>query len=212
MAAKKENRKTVAGMLLGIAFTSLLTGITEPIEFLFMFLAPVLYLLHALFTGAALAISAALGIKCGFGFSAGLIDYVLGFGISKNPLLMIPIGLVFGVIYYFVFLIFIKKFNLPTPGRIDEEESVSLSKLQSSKLKERAIEILTALGGKENLTQLDACITRIRVTVKDAGKVNEPKLKELGATAVLKMPGNNFQVVVGTAADPLVTLMKQLTV
>jgi PTS system N-acetylglucosamine-specific IIC component len=212
MAAKKENRKTVAGMLLGIAFTSLLTGITEPIEFLFMFLAPVLYLLHALFTGAALAISAALGIKCGFGFSAGLIDYVLGFGISKNPLLMIPIGLVFGVIYYFVFLIFIKKFNLPTPGRIDEEESVSLSKLQSSKLKERAIEILTSLGGKENLTQLDACITRIRVTVKDAGKVNEPKLKELGATAVLKMPGNNFQVVVGTAADPLVTLMKQLTV
>jgi len=207
-AAKKENRKAVAGMLLGVAFTSFLTGITEPIEFTFMFLAPVLYLIHALLTGVALAVTSALGIKCGFGFSAGLIDYVLNYKISTKPLLLLLIGLIFAVIYYFLFLFFIKKFNLPTPGRADEEESSTLSKLNSSELKDRAGEFLQALGGKINIESLDACITRIRLTVVDMSKIDEAQLKHLGAAGIMKMGKNNLQIVVGTCADPLVTHMK----
>lgn len=210
-AARKENRKMVTGMLIGLAFTSMLTGITEPIEFMFMFLAPVLYVLHAIFTGAALAITSAMGIKCGFGFSAGLIDYILNYGISTKPLLLIFVGIFFAVLYYFVFLYFIKKFNISTPGRMEEEEDLTgLSGLNNSGLKDRAVEVLKALGGKENITEVDACITRVRVTVNDIGKVDEAKLQVLGAAAVLKLPGNNLQIVVGTVADPLVTHMKAL--
>lgn len=208
-AAKKEQRKEVTGMLLGVAFTSFLTGITEPIEFTFMFISPILYGLHALLTGLSLAISTALGVKLGFGFSAGLIDYVLSFGIATKPLIAIVIGLIFGAIYYFVFLYVIKKYDLPTPGRV-EEESVVLSGLGNSELKEKGIFILEALGGKVNVENIDACITRIRVTVKDTSKVNEKRLKELGATGIIKLGSNNMQIVVGTIADPLVTHIKAM--
>lgn len=208
-AAKKEHRKEVTGMLLGVAFTSFLTGITEPIEFTFMFISPILYGLHAVLTGLSLAISTALGVKLGFGFSAGLIDYVLSFGIATKPLLAIVIGLIFGVIYYFVFLYIIKKYDLPTPGRV-EEESVVLSGIGNSELKEKGIFILEALGGKENIENIDACITRIRVTLKDNSKVNEKRLKELGATGIIKLGSNNMQIVVGTIADPLVTHIKAM--
>ncbi|MCX7950822.1 MAG: N-acetylglucosamine-specific PTS transporter subunit IIBC [Clostridiales bacterium] len=208
-AAKKEHRKEVTGMLLGVAFTSFLTGITEPIEFTFMFLSPILYGLHAVLTGLSLAISTALGVKLGFGFSAGLIDYVLSFGIATKPLLAIVIGLIFGAIYYFVFLYIIKKYDLPTPGRV-EEESVVLSGIGNSELKEKGIFILEALGGKENIENIDACITRIRVTLKDNSKVNEKRLKELGATGIIKLGSNNMQIVVGTIADPLVTHIKAM--
>ncbi|TDT61320.1 N-acetylglucosamine-specific PTS transporter subunit IIBC [Fonticella tunisiensis] len=208
-AARKEQRKAVAGMLLGVAFTSFLTGITEPIEFTFMFLAPVLYLSHAVLTGISLALTTALGIRLGFGFSAGFIDYILSFGIASKPILMILIGLIFAVIYYFLFLYVIKKFDLPTPGRM-EEESAALSGLRNEELKERAAQILEAVGGTENISVIDACVTRIRLTAKDASKVNELRLKELGATGILKMGSNNFQIVVGTVADPLVTHIKAL--
>lgn len=205
--AKPENRKSVAGMLLGVAFTSFLTGITEPIEFLFMFLAPVLYVLHALLSGISLAVTTALGMRCGFGFSAGLIDYVLNFGISSRPVGLLVVGVIFGVVYYFAFVYFIKKLNIPTPGRIAEESAV-LSSLSGAELRARAADILAALGGNDNIKVLDACVTRIRVTVHAGEQVDEARLKELGATAVLKLPGNNFQIVVGTMADPLVTHMK----
>lgn len=209
-AAKKESRKMVAGMLLGIAFTSFLTGITEPIEFLFMFLSPVLYGIHALLTGTALAISSLLGMKLGFGFSAGAIDYFLNYGIATKPLLLIPLGLIFGALYYVIFLFVIKKFDLPTPGRTDDEESVSLTSLNNEGLKTAAAEILAAIGGKDNIDVIDACVTRIRLTAKSDKLVNEARLKELGATGILKMKGNNFQIIVGTVADPLVTYMKAL--
>lgn len=205
--AKPEHRKSVAGMLFGVAFTSFLTGITEPIEFLFMFLAPVLYILHALLSGISLAVTTALGMRCGFGFSAGFIDYVLSFGISSKPISLLIVGLLFGIVYYFTFVFFIKKMNIPTPGRIEEESAV-LSGLSNTDLRDRAAEVLAALGGKDNIKVVDACITRIRITVNNSEQVNEARLKELGATAVLKMPGNNYQVVVGTVADPLVTHMK----
>lgn len=205
--AKKEHRKSVAGLLFGAALTSFLTGITEPIEFLFMFLAPVLYIAHALLSGISLAVTTALGMRCGFGFSAGFIDYVLSYGISSNPIGLLLVSLVFGFIYYFVFVFFIRKLNIPTPGRI-EEESGTLANLSNTELRERASDVLAALGGKENIKVVDACITRIRITVNNTDLVDEARLKELGATAVLKMAGNNLQIVVGTVADPLTTHMK----
>lgn len=208
--AKKQNRKAVTGMLLGIAFTSFLTGITEPIEFSFMFLAPVLYLVHALLTGVSLALTSALGMRCGFGFSAGMIDYVLSYGISSRPIALIIVGLVFAAIYYVVFVFVIKKLDLPTPGRMEEEESQVLSGLTDSELALRAAEILEAIGTKENIGSIDACVTRIRLTAKDSSKVDENRLKKIGATGVMKMGSNNFQIVVGTVADPLVTHMKTL--
>lgn len=209
-AAKKENKKAVTGMFLGIALTSFLTGITEPIEFSFMFLAPGLYAIHALLSGTALAVTSALGIKAGFGFSAGLFDMVLNWGISTKPFLLVLVGLVYAVIYYFVFLFFIKNFNIPTPGRAEDEESATLSGLNDSELSERAALILEALGNKANIESIDACVTRIRTTVKDGALVDEKKLKELGATGVMKMGERNYQVIVGTVADPLVTHIKDV--
>lgn len=208
--AKKENRKAVTGMLLGIAFTSFLTGITEPIEFSFMFLAPVLYLIHAVFTGLSMGITAALGIKSGFGFSAGFIDYALNYGISTKPLLLLLVGVIFAVLYYFVFVFFIKKLNLPTPGRADDEESAALTGLGNSDLAVKAAEILEAIGTKSNIDAIDACVTRIRLTVKDPSKLNESRLKQLGATGIMKMGSKNFQIVVGTVADPLVSHIKNI--
>ncbi|MCY6369119.1 N-acetylglucosamine-specific PTS transporter subunit IIBC [Clostridium ganghwense] len=209
-AAKKENRKVVTGMLLGIAFTSFLTGITEPIEFAFMFLAPVLYVIHALLTGVSLAVTSALGMKCGFGFSAGLIDYVLNFGISSKPIGLLVLGLIFGAVYYVIFLFCIKKFNIPTPGRGEEEKCVGLSKLDNDGLTMKAAEILEAIGNKENIEVIEACITRIRLIVSDGSKIQEARLKEIGATGIMKINENNYQIVVGTMADPLVTRIKAL--
>ncbi len=208
--AKKENKKTVAGMLLGIAFTSFLTGITEPIEFTFMFLSPILYVIHALLSGIALALTAALGVKSGFGFSAGLIDYVLSFGIASKPILLLIIGLIFGAIYYFIFVFMITKLDIPTPGRGEEEVSNKLSNLGNAELTAKAAEILEAVGGRGNIDSIDACITRIRLTAKDGSMINEARLKEIGATGVMKMGAKNFQIVVGTVADPLVTHIKSL--
>lgn len=210
MAAKKQNRKSVAGMFIGIAAVSFLTGITEPIEFTFLFLAPALYAVHALLTGVSLAITSILGIKCGFGFSAGLIDFALNWGISTKPALCIVIGLVYFAVYYFIFYIAIVKFNIQTPGRMDDEESASLMGLGDSELRERARDILQAIGGKSNIDFVDACVTRIRLTAVDPSKINEAELKEAGATAVMKMGGKNVQIVVGTVADILVTNMNEI--
>jgi PTS system N-acetylglucosamine-specific IIC component len=210
MTARKENRKAVAGMLIGLALTSFLTGITEPIEFLFIFLSPALFLTHAVLTGASLAITSVLGMKLGFGFSAGLTDYLINFNISQKPLLLIPVGLCFAILYYFIFVFFIKKFDLPTPGRTDDEESVKLASLSNEGLKAIAADVLEAIGGKGNIGSIDACVTRIRLTAKNDKLVNDDRLKELGATGIMRMGGNNVQIIVGTVADPLVTYMKAL--
>lgn len=214
-AAKKERRKEVTGMLLGLAFTSFLTGITEPIEFSFMFIAPVLYGIHAVLTGIAGAVTYALNMKIGFGFSAGFIDYALNFNKpnTSNPLGLALVGLVFAAIYYFVFLFFIKKFDIKTPGREDEDEDVvevKSSSKGSSDLAVKAQGILDAIGGKENIETLDACVTRIRLSVADGSKINEKELKKLGASGIMKMGEGNYQIVVGTLADPIVSNMKKL--
>ena len=202
-------------MFVSLALTAFLTGITEPIEFSFMFLAPVLYGIHAVLTGLSLALTTALGVKSGFSFSAGLIDYLLNFNIATKPVLLLLIGLGFGVLYYFIFLFAIKKFDLKTPGREDDDDDVSVVKSNkkssgNSSLDEKAKGILEAIGGSENIESIDACVTRIRLTLKDDLMVNDAELKRLGASGIMKLGANNVQVVVGTLADPIVSKMKKL--
>lgn len=197
--ARPEMRKAISGVLVSAALTSMLTGITEPVEFAFLFVAPVLFFIHALLAGLSFTIMDLLGVKHGYTFSGGGIDYVLNYGLSTKGWLVIPVGLGFGLIYYFLFRFAIRKWNLKTPGREAEEETVETGRSQTGSL---AANVLDALGGKENLAALDACITRLRVTVNDPSKVNKAELKRLGATGVLEM-GNNLQAIYGTQSDSL---------
>ncbi|MDF2547600.1 MAG: system, N-acetylglucosamine-specific subunit [Anaerosolibacter sp.] len=199
--AKPENRKAVGGALFSVGFTSFLTGITEPLEFMFMFLAPVLYALHALFTGAAMAICYVLGIKHGFGFSAGLIDFVLNMKFATNGWMLIPVGLAFMAVYYFVFVFAIKAMNLPTPGRMDDEEGSAAEIIADKGIGGLAREYVEKLGGPENIVEIDSCITRLRITLRDASIVKDEEMKALGASGVLRPNNKNLQVVVGTKAE-----------
>ena len=212
-AAKPAKKKIAASLLMAGAFASFFTGITEPIEFAFMFLAPGLYLIHALLTGISAIVCAYLPVRCGFNFSAGMIDYILSFKapMAVNPLLIIPIGLVFGVIYYFVFAWTINKFDLKTPGREDDEESSAKKvKLSNNNFTEMARGILEGLGGFENLQEYDYCATRIRVTVNDNSKIDENKLKSSGALGVFRPSEKNIQVVIGTKVQFVFDELKKL--
>ncbi len=200
--AKPENRKAVGGILLSMGLTSFLTGITEPIEFAFMFLAPALYLIHAILTGISLVVMNMLGVKLGFGFSAGLFDYVINFGISTKPLVLIPVGAVFFAIYYFLFVATIKFFNLKTMGREDKAEAAAPA-VSTAAEGDKATAYVTALGGASNLLEVDACATRLRLKVKDNGAINEASLKALGAHGVIKPAAGSVQVIVGPIADQL---------
>ena len=195
--ARKDQRKIVGGLLLGAAGTFALTGIGEPLLFLFIFTAPMLFGVHAILQGTSLAVTTLLGVKHGFRFSAGLIDYVLNFGLSTKGWLIIPIGIVYFFLYYFIFRFLIKKFDLKTPGREDEvEEEVKIEGTPD----EVALKYVEFLGGKENIKHCDACITRLRLQLADPKKVNESGLKKLGSSGVFKMK-NSVQVVVGTHAE-----------
>ncbi len=208
--ARQENKKAIAGVLFSVAFTSFLTGITEPIEFAFMFLAPVLYVLHSLLTGVSLAVCNILGIHHGFGFSAGAIDYFLNMGLATKGWLLLPVGLLFGVLYYFLFVWFIRMFNLPTPGRVElETAEASVAKTEET-MESLAAGYLKVLGGKENVEGLDACITRLRLTLKNPSAVSDDSLKALGCTGVLRSKGNAMQIVVGTKAEILADSIKNL--
>jgi N-acetylglucosamine PTS system EIICBA or EIICB component len=209
-AAKKERRKAVAGAMAGLAFTSFLTGITEPIEFLFMFLSPVLYFIHAILTGLAMSISYALDIHHGFGFSAGALDYILNFGIAQKPVLLAGIGLLYGLLYFVVFYFLIKKLDLKTPGREDEiaGEFEGNSAIKGN-YAEAADAYLEALGGRENLEEIDNCVTRLRLKVKDIALVDEGHLKQLGAKGVIKLSKTSLQVIVGTDVEFLANELKK---
>jgi len=219
-SAKEENKKAVSGIFLSVALTSFLTGITEPIEFSFMFLAPVLYLIHAGLTGLSLVTTYIFGIKHGFGFSAGAIDYVLNYGLATKPLLIIPIGLVVFAIYYFLFRFVIEKFDIPTPGRLGAEAADSgMSVMPEAQRKkssaeqeesgsEKAAKYIAALGGRENIKKIESCITRLRLELDDTEKIDEAALKQLGATGVLVANKNNAQVVVGTKAEMIADQLK----
>ncbi|HKQ13974.1 MAG TPA: N-acetylglucosamine-specific PTS transporter subunit IIBC [Steroidobacteraceae bacterium] len=199
-SAPVEKRAAVGGMLFSMALTSFLTGVTEPIEFSFMFLAPVLYAIHAVLTGVAMALMDATGVHLGFGFSAGLFDYVLSFSKATRPLLLLPIGLVYFALYYGLFRFFIVRFDLKTPGRELEEATASAA---SAQLAPGTAAWVQALGGARNLVTVDACTTRLRLTVANQSSVDEAALKKLGARGVVRPSAEALQVVVGPIADQL---------
>ncbi|MEL0537642.1 glucose-specific PTS transporter subunit IIBC [Staphylococcus debuckii] len=204
--AKKENKKVVAGLMLSGALTSFLTGITEPLEFSFLFVAPLLFFIHAVLDGLSFLILYLLDLHLGYTFSGGFIDFFL-LGILPNKThwwMVIPVGLVYAVIYYVIFRFLIVKFNFKTPGREDKE--VKSSNVAASEL---PFKVLDAMGGKENIKHLDACITRLRVEVNDKAKVDVEELKGLGASGVLEV-GNNMQAIFGPKSDQIKHDMQQI--
>lgn len=197
--AKPENKKVVAGLMGSAALTSFLTGITEPLEFSFLFVAPVLFFVHAILDGLSFLILYLLNVHLGYTFSGGFIDYVL-LGVLPNKTqwwLVIPVGIVYAFIYYFVFRFLILKFKYKTPGREDKQ-----AQFTNSSASELPFNVLKAMGGEENIKHLDACITRLRVEVKEKGKVDVAGLKALGASGVLEV-GNNMQAIFGPKSDQI---------
>ncbi|MFC6651153.1 PTS transporter subunit EIIC [Paenibacillus rhizoplanae] len=211
--AKPEKKKLVASIFIGSAIASILTGITEPLEFSFMFLAPVLYLVHALLTGVSMALMYILDVRLGFSFSAGLIDYLTNLKISTNAWVLFPVGLAFFLLYYVLFRFVIVKFNLKTPGREDdtEDEVIDLSKggatVSSSS---RAAKILENIGGSANIRSIDACITRLRLNVNDDKAVKDSALKQLGASGVMRLGQGAVQIVFGPQSEQLKDDIKKL--
>lgn len=210
--APRERRAAVGGVLLSMALTSFLTGVTEPIEFSFMFLAPLLYGLHAVLTGLSLAICELLGIHLGFTFSAGAIDYALGYGLSSNGWMALPLGAVYALVYYAVFRFCIRRFKLPTLGREPQAATVASETgvEKGASTMGQAERYLQALGGAANLQGVDACTTRLRLSVVNAGRVAEDQLKALGAVAVLKLTAHTVQVVVGPHAEQVASEIRAL--
>jgi PTS system N-acetylglucosamine-specific IIC component len=225
--ANKKQRKVAVGILAAAALTAFLTGVTEPLEFAFMFVAFPLYLIHAVLTGLSLAIAYLLDIHLGFSFSAGLIDLLLWGGASaaKNIPLLIVMGIVFFAVYYLLFRFAITRWNLRTPGREPESEfeaeeaanlgegAVSATAVTTggsgtatmtapAAVDSKAEQLIAAFGGRENLVNVDACITRLRMEVADPSKVDQARLKSLGAAGVVEV-GNSVQAVFGTEAEAL---------
>ncbi|HHC7649063.1 TPA: glucose-specific PTS transporter subunit IIBC [Staphylococcus aureus] len=204
--AKPENKKVVAGLMGSAALTSFLTGITEPLEFSFLFVAPLLFFIHAVLDGLSFLTLYLLDVHLGYTFSGGFIDYVL-LGVLPNKTqwwLVIPVGLVYAVIYYFIFRFLIVKLKYKTPGREDKQ-----SQAVTASATELPYAVLEAMGGKANIKHLDACITRLRVEVNDKSKVDVPGLKDLGASGVLEV-GNNMQAIFGPKSDQIKHEMQQI--
>ncbi|MFC4076381.1 N-acetylglucosamine-specific PTS transporter subunit IIBC [Salinithrix halophila] len=208
LAAPKKRRKQVAGLLGSIAFTSFLTGITEPIEFTFMFLSPLLYGIHALLTASSFVVTYLLDIHHGFGFSAGAIDFFLNLGLAKGAWLLLAVGLAYGGIYFTLFYLLIRTLDLKTPGRGDEETEVT-EVVKTSSDDPRGSLFLEDLGGRDNILSLDYCATRLRLRVDDMGKVEETNLKKHGARGVIRTGGSSIQVIVGTDVQFVADAMKR---
>ena len=202
-SAKPENRAKVMGIMASAALTSFLTGITEPIEFAFLFVAPVLYGIHALLAGSAFVVTNLLGMIHGTSFSHGLIDFLVLSANASNLLVFIAVGLVYAVIYYTLFRVVIKTLNLKTPGREDEEQVTSVV-LHNEDM---SAALVAAFGGEENIINLDACITRLRISVAEITKVDQAELKKIGAAGVV-VAGNGVQAIFGTKSDNLKTDME----
>jgi glucose PTS system EIICB or EIICBA component len=205
-AARPDQRAKVGSVMLSAAITAFLTGITEPIEFSFLFVAPVLYAIHALLAGVAYFVCIELNIRHGFTFSHGLIDYVVLFPKSHNALWLWIIGPMWGLMYYGVFSFAIRKFNLLTPGREVEDETVAGS--HSASADNFSLQLVRAFGGRNNIASLDACITRLRVQLKDVTLANPEKLKALGAAGVIVV-GDGVQAIFGTKSENLKTDMEE---
>jgi PTS system glucose-specific IIC component len=205
-SAKPKNRKQVGGLMISAALTSFLTGITEPIEFSFLFVAPVLFGVHAVMAGFCDWLFVTLGGRMGFTFSHGLIDFVLFSSLGTKVWLIPALAPVFAALYYFTFRFMIWQFDLKTPGREDDVETDEATAAITGDQAEMAKALVLAFGGRSNIKNLDACITRLRITVNDMAKVNVPRLKALGASGVLQM-GQNAQAIFGPRSDNLKTDM-----
>ncbi|CBJ82296.1 N-acetylglucosamine-specific PTS transporter subunit IIBC [Xenorhabdus bovienii] len=219
--ARPENKAKVAGIMIAGAIAAFFTGVTEPLEFSFMFVAPVLYVLHAILTGISVYIAATMEWIAGFGFSAGFVDMLLS---SRNPLavkwyMLIPQGLVFFCLYYVVFRFTIKKFNLMTPGRelsaTDETDGYDVDTAKQGRngvnnIQEEARQYIAAVGGSDNLTGIDSCISRLRLSVKDSGLVNNRLTRHLGASGIIRLNKQNAQIIVGTRAELIASAMKEV--
>lgn len=199
--AKTKKKKQVASLMLAAGFASFFTGVTEPIEFAFMFVAPALYVVHAALTGISLFIAASFNWTAGFGFSAGFVDFVLSsrLPLANMPYMLLLQGLVFFVLYYFLFRFLITKFNITTPGREeDDEEGVAIQADGKTKFASMAAQIYEGLGGNENVISVDNCVTRLRLEVKDMDKVDQKKIKATGVPGINVVGKNSIQVIVGT--------------
>ncbi|BHH84095.1 PTS glucose transporter subunit IIBC [Desulforhopalus sp. 52FAK] len=203
--AKPENKVRTGGIMLSAALTSFLTGITEPLEFAFMFLAPLLYLFHAILVSLAFLVTYLLDVRMGYSFSHGLIDYLLFYAIDIKPWMILILGPIFGAFYYVVFRFAIKTLDLKTPGREDADTDVGEARDVAADT--MANQLVLAFGGRSNIVSLDSCITRLRVEVADMGKTNPEKLKALGAAGVVTV-GNGLQAIFGPNSENLMTDMK----
>ncbi|MGN8109524.1 PTS glucose transporter subunit IIBC [Paraburkholderia sp. 22098] len=207
--AKPENKVAVGGMMVSAALTSFLTGITEPIEFAFLFVAPVLYLIHACLAASAQFVANTLGMRMGFTFSQGGIDFLM-FNLignkSTHAWYVFILGPIYAVIYYGVFRFVITRFDLKTPGR--EDDTVETAKVSTAGVGGRSRELVLAFGGRSNIDSLDACITRLRISVKNPALVNEGKLKALGAAGVVRV-GNGVQAIFGPLSENMKTDMHE---
>jgi len=201
--AKTKRKKQIASLMLAAGIAAFVTGVTEPIEFAFMFAAPGLYLVHAVLTGFSLAIAAAFHWTAGFSFSGGLIDFILSsrLPLANKPYMLIVQGLVFACIYYTLFRFLITKFNLSTPGREEEtaEEAVATAPINNdNKFAVMASQIYEGLGGDANVASVDNCVTRLRIEVKDMNTVNQGKIKATGVPGINIVGPTSIQVIVGT--------------
>lgn len=211
--AKDNRKKIVAGLLLASGLSAFFTGVTEPLEFAFMFLAPGLYLVHAVLTGISVAICAALPVRAGFNFSAGFVDWFLSFKapFAENPIWLLGIGLIVGVIYYIIFRFAITKFNLKTPGREDDDTDEEMNVyLSNDNFTEVASIILKGLGGKENIVSVDNCVTRLRLEIKDYTLINEKIIKSAGIAGIIRPSKTSIQVIVGTQVQFVADEFKKL--
>ena len=209
LAAPKERRATVFGLFFSAGLTSMLTGVTEPIEFSFLFVAPLLYAVHAVFMGLSFAFAHVLGLRAGYTFSGGLIDMVLSWNRFQNGWLIFVMGIIFAALYFICFTALIRLLNLKTPGRGENEASVEMSKAKSEKYLALAPKYVEALGGADNFVELTNCVSRLRLKIKNPDLINEAELKSLGAIGVVKLK-DTVQVVIGADVEFLAAEMKSV--
>ncbi|MEW6243266.1 MAG: PTS transporter subunit EIIC [Bacillota bacterium] len=208
--AGEAQKRAIKGLMITAALTSILTGITEPVEFTFLFTAPILFVLHILFTGLSFALCHLLGIRHGFGSSAGLLEFVVNWHLAEKAWLILPLGAMFALIYFFCFNVLIRKLDLKTPGRLREEAEMTQVPAADMDMYERALRVLKALGGIQNVVSLDSCLTRLRVVLKDTASVDEAELRASGALGLVKGSQGVWQVVFGTYADELARTIRRV--
>lgn len=210
LAAKKEQKAAIGSVLFSAAFTAFLTGVTEPFEFIFIFMAPLLYGFHAILTGVFMALCSVLDIKLGFGFSAGLFDFVLNWNKATNPSLAVILIFVAFAIYFGIFYIFIKAFDIEILGREKNPSSKTKPIESSQEISKKAQNYIEALGGAENIEVLTNCITRLRLNLKDKTKLYKDRIKELGARGVVEVGENGVQIIIGPLVEQLANEMKRI--